>query len=88
MVGPARVPPPPACRPPGSGLDSGIAAKAHLRSWRFYLISFNVSSSLLNATLVLRIADASGAAVGEAEELRIVKNPEDDGHFHLVGTSA
>ena len=63
-------------------------AKAHLGPWRVHLIFFNVSSSLLDATLVLRIAVAAGAAVGEAEELRIVKNPEDDGHFQLVGTSA
>lgn len=54
--------------------DSGIAASARLGPWRSYLVSFTVPSSLLGTTLALRMTDAACEPVGEAEELRIVKN--------------
>ena len=56
--------------------DRGIVANSRLGPWQSYLVSFNVPISMLGATMALRTADAAGVAIGETEELRIVRNPE------------
>lgn len=56
--------------------DCGVAAGTRLGSWQSNRIFFSPPDSVLDTVLALRVTDADGMAIGETEELRIVKNPE------------